>query len=168
MDFLTIKNENLKEFESIAVTLFDKYVVETKEAKYRLTEIEFYWDSENHKDACTYKRHHIIPKTGEWFFHYSGVDIALENEKLKGYGGILIRSIYNINTKTITKGPLVCAMKLFSGMNAFAGSPCTRMVKTDEFKESVIQRNKRVGLGKNAIADDADKYEYNFTIDPRK
>lgn len=97
MDFLTIEKETEDEFQSIAQTLFDKYAIRTYEALYRLTEIEFYWNSPLQVDNSTYKRKHVDPKTGDWFFHYSGVDIAIRNEKTGGYGGILIRGIYDVN-----------------------------------------------------------------------
>ena len=38
-----------------------------------------------------------------------------------GYGGILLRAIYDLKDQKTFKGPLVCVMKLFSGNNAFTG-----------------------------------------------
>jgi len=162
MDFLKITQENADGFEAIAKTLFNEYLVKTKDSTYRLTEIEFYWNSDTHKDECTYNRKYVSPNTGEWFFHYSGVDIALKNEETNGYGGILIRGIYDINTQKLFKGPMVCAMKLFSGINAFEESICTRIVATSQIVKSEIEKGRRVGLGKNATANDAHLYEYNF------
>ena len=103
MDFLKINKETEDEFENIAQILFDNYAIRTDNDLYRLTEIEFYWHSPNHLDNSTYIRKHVDPKSGDWFFHYSGVDIALKNEKTGGYGGILIRSIYDINKKSHNK-----------------------------------------------------------------
>lgn len=167
MDFLTIQSETENEFENIAQILFDNYAIQTHNALYRLTEIEFYWNSPNHIDNSTYKRKHVDPKTGDWFFHYSGVDIALKNEKTGGYGGILIRSIYDINKKTPIKGPMVCAMKLFSETNAFTQSIQTQIIPYAFDKSNIIKRP-RIGLGQNAKENDADKLNYAFLIEPNK
>lgn len=134
---------------------------------YRLIEIEFYWNSPNHVDNSTYKRKYVDPKAGDWFFHYSGVDIALKNEETGGYGGILIRSIYDIEKEIIVKGPMVCCMKLFSENNAFSQSIKTQIVEHN-FSKSKIEKRMRVGLGANAKENDADKLNYAFYIKAEK
>ncbi len=83
MDFLEIIKEGEDEFRKVAQTLFDEYAIQTDKALYRLTEIEFYWNSNTHADNSTYKRKHVDLKSGDWFFHYSGVDIALKMRKLE-------------------------------------------------------------------------------------
>lgn len=165
MDFLNIINEDQCEFEEIANTLFNKFAIQTNSNLYRLIEIEFYWNSMSHVDSCTYPRKHVNPKTGDWFFHYSGVDIALKNEKTGGYGGILIRGILDVNTLEKFKGPQVCVMKLFSETNAFSESIKTMIVK-HQFDTRQVINKPRVGLGNNAIKDGADKSAYNFSIIP--
>ena len=167
MNFLTIEKETEEEFESIAQTLFDNYAIQTHSSLYRLTEIEFYWNSPNHIDNSTYKRKHVDPNAGDWFFHYSGVDIALKNEITGGYGGILIRGLYDTNNKKTIKGPMVCAMKLFSGTNAFTQSIKTQIIPFSFDKSNIIKRP-RIGLGQNAKENDADKLNYAFLIDPDK
>ncbi len=167
MDFLNINNETEEEFKTIARMLFDNFAIQTHNALYRFVEVEFYWNSPNHIDNSTYQRKHVDPKAGDWFFHYSGVDIALKNEQTGGYGGILIRSIYDINKKTIVKGPMVCAMKLFSETNAFTESIKTKIVSYT-FEKSDISERPRVGLGQNAKGTGADKLNYAFVIDPKK
>lgn len=164
MEFLTIEKETESEFEAIARTLFHSYAIQTHNALYRIIEIEFYWNSPNHIDNSTYKRKHVNPKAGDWFFHYSGVDIALKNEKTGGYGGILIRSLYDTDSRTIIKGPMVCAMKLFSETNAFSKSIVTQIVK-HSFSKSVINKRPRIGLGQNAKENGADQLNYAFLID---
>lgn len=165
MKFLTIEKETEDEFEIIAQTLFDNYAIQTHNTLYRLIEIEFYWNSPNHIDKSTYKRKHVNPKSGDWFFHYSGVDIALKNEKTGGYGGILIRSIYDITRKTTIKGPMVCAMKLFSENNAFTQSIKTQIINYSFPKSEIIKRI-RIGLGQNAKENGADQLNYAFLINP--
>lgn len=162
MNFLSIVKETEEEFEAIAQTLFDGYAIKTHNAIYRLAEIEFYWNSPSHIDNSTYKRNHVDPKSGNWFFHYSGVDIALKNEETGGYGGILIRSIYDINKKKLIKGPMVCVMKLFSETNAFTQSIKTQIVPY-EFDKSAIIKSSRIGLGQNAKSNGADKFNYAFS-----
>lgn len=163
MDFLTIIHETEEEFKTIARTLFDNHAIKTHSAIYRLAEIEFYWNSPTHVDNCTYSRNHVDPKTGDWFFHYSGVDIALRNEKTGGYGGILIRSIYDIEKKTLIKGPMVCVMKLFSETNAFTSSIRTQIIPY-RFERSDIIVSNRIGLGEKAKSSGTDKLHYAFSI----
>lgn len=165
MEFLTIDKETESEFENIAQTLFDNYAIQTHNALYRLTEIEFYWNSPNHIDNSTYKRKHVDPKAGDWFFHYSGVDIALKNEETGGYGGILIRGLFDIERKTAIKGPMVCAMKLFSENNAFSQSIKTQIIE-HSFPTSKIEKRTRIGLGNNAKENGADQLNYAFFINP--
>lgn len=162
-DFLKIENETEQEFLSIAKKLLNEFAIENHESIYRLTEIELYWNSKTHKDESTYKRIHVKPQNGDWYFHYSGVDIALKNEATGGFGGILIRGIYSLKEEKLYKGPMVCAMKLFSGTNAFSDSIKTRIIEY-KFEEKAINKKPRVGLGENAKKSGTEKREYNFYI----
>lgn len=163
LDFLKITRESEEAFRKIAEILFNKYAIQNKESIYRLTEIEFYWTSPTHKDESTYQRKYVNPSTGEWFFHYSGVDIALKNDEIDGYGGILIRGIIDIKSGKHYKGPQVCAMKLFSGIDAFSGSLMTRIISY-EFPQEQTRNTVRIGLGKNAKTSGTDKLPYRFII----
>lgn len=162
-DFLDIKSETDSEFERIANELLNNYAIENHDSIYRMTEIEFYWNSPKHNDESTYKRIHVDPKNGDWFFHYSGVDIALKSEKFNGHGGILIRGIYCTKTGKPYKGPMVCAMRLFSGTSVFSDSIKTKIIK-HEFEKRTINKTPRVGLGENAIKSKTHLLEYRFTI----
>jgi len=164
MDFLKITDETETGFEKIAGDLFNHFAIETANGTYRLTEIEFYWHSPSHPDKSTYERKHVDPQAGEWFFHYSGVDIALKNNETGGYGGILIRGIYNIESKKLYKGPMVCAMRLFSGTNAFSSFIKTQVVKHD-FTAAGLNKTPRINLGQNAVTSGTDKCNYRFYID---
>lgn len=163
LNFLKITKETEKEFKIIAETLFNQFAIKTKDGIYRLIEIEFYWRSSTHKDKSTYERKYVEPKQGEWFFHYSGVDIALRNDDIKGYGGILIRKIQNINTKEVFKGPMVCSMKLFSGVHAFSEDFFPQIIEY-EFSSKVVHNTERINLGKNAKDGGYDKQKYRFLI----
>lgn len=164
-DFLKIKKETEQEFKMIAEKLLNDYAIKNHESIFRLTEIEFYWTSPKHRDNSTYKRNHVNPNQGDWFFHYSGVDIALKNEKRGGFGGILIRGVYSLKEKKIYKGPMVCAMKLFSGTSAFSNSIETKIIE-HKFDKKKVNNSKRIGLGKNAVESGTDKLNYRFTINP--
>lgn len=163
MDFLNINNETEDEFKKIAEKLFNGFAIQTYDSLYRITELEFYWNSPNHIDDSTYQRKYVNPKSGDWFFHYSGVDIALKNENNGGYGGILLRSVYDLNSKKLYKGPLVCAMRLFSGTNAFEDTIKTKIIQY-EFPASELKNTERVGLGNNANKNGANKLLYRFFI----
>lgn len=165
IDFLKVKNGSESEFEAIARELMNKYAIQNNDSIYRITEVEFYWNSPEHKDDSTYKRTYVEPKNGDWFFHYSGVDIALKDEENGGYGGILIREIYNLKEQKFYKGPLVCTMKLFSGTSVFSESIKTKIIEYNQFEEKEIKKRPRVGLGNNAKESDTDKLEYNFYVE---
>ncbi len=162
-DFLRIEHEDEQEFEGIANKLMNNSAIQTHDSMYRITEIEFYWNSPTHQDLSTYDRKYVKPKLGDWFFHYSGVDIALENTETGGYGGILIRSIYSLTEQKSYKGPLVCSMKLFSGTSAFTESIKTKIVEC-QFRPEVVQKKLRIGLGENAKPNGMDKLNYGFNI----
>lgn len=165
-NFLRIEAETPEEFDTIANHLMNDYAIENHESLFRLTEIEFYWNSPTHNDSSTYNRNHVNPDNGDWFFHYSGVDIALKNERLEGYGGILIRGVYCIAERKTYSGPMVCAMKLFSGTNAFSSSIKTRIVK-HSFDAKELTKTPRKGLGKNAEESGTTLLEYRYTINPK-
>lgn len=165
IDFLKIEKETEEEFKLIADKLLNDCAVENQESIYRLIDIEFYWTSPKHKDDSTYQRKHIDPNHGDWFFHYSGVDIALKNEKIGGFGGILIRGIYSLKEKKIYNGPMVCAMKLFSGTSAFGGSINTKILEY-KFNRKQIENKLRVNLGQNAVECGTHNLNYRFTINP--
>lgn len=160
-----IEKETKEEFEQIAKVLFDNYAIVNHQSTFRLIDIEFYWNSKNHPDKSTYERKYVDPKQGEWFFHYSGVDIALKNEKIGGYGGILIRGIYDINEKRPYKGPMICRMKLFSGTSVFSNTIQTQLIGY-KFNLNNILSSERIGLGKNAKESGTDKLHYRFYIEP--
>ncbi len=160
-EFLKVKNESEVEFQRIAEILFNNYVIENKYSSYRLTDIEFYWHSKTHEDKSVYERRHVKPKLGQWFFHYSGVDIALDDEN--GYGGILIRGLREINGEKDFNGPMVCAMRLFTGMYAF-GENNVPLLKYHVFEDEEIIKTERVNIGNNAKEGGFDKRKYRFKI----
>jgi hypothetical protein len=89
----------------------------------------------------------------------------LNSEDLDGFGGILIRSIYSLKEKKIYKGPMICAMKLFSGTSAFTESIKTKIIEYN-FSKIEVQKSPRIGLGENAKKSGTDKLNYRFFINP--
>jgi len=163
LDFLIIRYGSEIEFGEIAKILLNDFALQNHESIFRITEIEFYWTTPENRDDSTYKRNHVNPKTGDWFFHYSGVDIALRNDEIDGFGGILIRGVYCIKENKSYKGPQVCAMKLFSGTSAFCESKQTKIIK-HKFEKRQIAQGPRKGLGKNAVLSGTDKLRHSFWI----
>ena len=78
MDFLNISDESETGFQNIANKLFGEYAIKTNDTLFRLIDLEFYWRSNTHPDFSTYERKYVNPEQGDWFVHYSGVDIALK------------------------------------------------------------------------------------------
>lgn len=91
------------QFDQTAMELFNKYVLRTPKADYRLLEIEFYFNSEplNHKDEYTHKHDF---EAGYWRSHNGGLDITLTGEN-GGHGGILVRSIKRLSDNKFINGP---------------------------------------------------------------
>ena len=120
-----LSQENINSIQNrcfeIAKTLSEYYCVKCGDKIFRFAEIEFYYykKDETGKNIFaetwnkeTYPRN---KNAGEFFFHYSGVDICfqchyddIEKDNEYGeFGGILIRSLRDGNK--ILAGPLFCA-----------------------------------------------------------
>lgn len=118
-------------FGNVAIVIGDS---NSKQIKYYLEEIEFYYnnlpikiidstkgngitDEEKnkiHHFSCTYKRD---KKACQLFWHYSGVDICFQSYMEQNcYGGILIRSMSKRdgedNNTELIAGPLRCANEI--------------------------------------------------------
>ena len=128
-----------KKFEELAHFILEKTAIQKGDKLYFINDIEFYFYSDNHRDIITYPRN---CKAGEWFFHPSGVDIALESNvemtvtskgvrkaKLSNeakFGGILIRGIslvspeeFEDEAKIKLDGPIKVMDTLFDKFDAF-------------------------------------------------
>lgn len=145
-----------EEFLKIAKKLFEEYQIAKGDARYDFEEVEFYLYTENHKD-----NNHVYPricKAGEWFVHYSGVDLTFqtlkEYNKITQCGGILIRRIKKVGKASIG-GPLRCLMELFNGQD----NPI--LIKKERM---YVEPNAtpRIGIKNNDIQD---KRLYRFVID---
>lgn len=153
-DLLKGVKPEVASFKEIAEKLFKNYCIvkQYENAKdsgveiYYFKEIEFYLYTNKHTD-----NRHVYPricKTGQWFVHYSGVDIAfetkLDGKKINQCGGILIRALRKKRTNEIIAGPLRCLMELFNYSNTF---PSIVQMKDFVFYDKDLQKNThRIGF----------------------
>lgn len=150
-------------FPKIAELLLNHFLLIVNEKSYRFTEIEYYWnDSKDHQDKSTYVRNHTGKlQPGQLFFHYSGFDIALDNDF--GYGGILIRGVLDLSNGHYYKGPMVSCMRIFSGVSVFGGYMDLRLEESSLPPADIFTKPKQ-GLGKNAIEGSFDLKDYNYYL----
>jgi 3-methyladenine DNA glycosylase Mpg len=114
-------HKNVPDFD-IPNLMLNHTVLQVNKKNFRIIEIEFYVNSEEHKDEYTHgsDEQHTY---GFWYFHkykngtyksgtYKGLDLTLGN-KDTSYG-ILIRSIQDLSTNEITEGCCNCVNKILS------------------------------------------------------
>ena len=104
-----------EQFESIAIAMFQNFLIQKGDNIYETVEIEFYYNKTDEPGTNI-----TIPRTtrlGEWFMHESGVDLSFKSDN-NNYGGILIRTIKNNNGQFIC-GPRQVMWELFADFNAF-------------------------------------------------
>jgi len=127
-------------FASIAKELFSGYYIKCGSKNFLLAEIEFYYYKEGELEEpwndVTYCRENY--KAGELFYHLSGVDICFDScltkcgKKKKGEGGgILIRSLYDEDSKRVIVGPLTCVNTM---LNACDNAELPKMKTLDKRK----------------------------------
>jgi hypothetical protein len=134
-------------FEIIAKKLFKEYHIKKGKDRYDFLEIEFYYYSKEHPDACTYERN---SEAGDFYFHLSGIDIAFKSDSKKGcYGGILIRSLLkNSNSEnSVVAGPLRCQQDLFNNTMNINGKTLSISLEQDEnISENEPENTYRYGI----------------------
>lgn len=111
--------------QKYANALLNKLYLCSLTTKYRIMEIEIYYYSETHPDPFVHKsKQQQIPN--QWYFHtlhdkgyregtYKGIDITIGTPNQSTYGGILIRTIQDTETKEITEGSCSIANKIING-----------------------------------------------------
>jgi 3-methyladenine DNA glycosylase Mpg len=116
---LSVKGPDFqKSFESIADKLLNEYCLDVNGVEYRMIEIEFYLNIEEHPDVFSHSDP-LQKKQGIWYFHrkgktyiensFKGVDISLDS------GGILIRSVEDSGGDVI-EGPSKVLDMILEGM----------------------------------------------------
>lgn len=177
-------------FDSIAKYIFGNVAIvigdsNSKQIKYYLEEIEFYYNNLSKKDldsaknksekeknfinhfSCTYKRNR---DAGQLFWHYSGVDICFQSYPEDNcYGGILIRSMSkcdgNENNPELIAGPLRCANEIANQSINLKSIPqikeikgAKRNISENDIASTIrqgIENNKRYG---DKIKKNGDEY----------
>lgn len=159
-------NDIVGSFDRMASELMNEYVLKVGNAKYRITEIEFYYNSEEHKD--TYSHQNELQKTtGKWYFHGSGIDLTFGSGDR--FGGILLRAIYNLDNAKYVYGPLKIITEIFSNVdNVFETNLSFGLIPASNklFEAEVPIKAQRVGLNK---VKDPDKYDqlYRYLVMPK-
>ena len=134
-------------FSEIADILLLKSHIQSANGNYRLLEIEFYFKNKNHNDDVTISR---TEDAGLWWLHNWGVDITFRSDQKSGfYGGILIRSIADLDDKKIISGPQNCCWELFYS-SALERNRAPQIISNDERKVfgDEIGKTKRYITGK--------------------
>lgn len=146
-----------KEFSDIANKLFAEYQIAKGDIKYDFEEIEFYLYTENHTD-----NKHVYPrdsKAGEWFVHYSGVDLTFQTlkdgDRIIQCGGILIRRIKKVGGASVG-GPLRCLMELFNRQET------PMLIKKEQRNEIAFNCTSRIGIKNDG---EQDERLYRFVIE---
>jgi hypothetical protein len=155
------------DFKRIASELMNHWILKIENSHYRITEIEFYFNSNIHNDNYTHS-HELQKKTGSWYFHGSGVDITFGNEN--SYGGILIRALYNLDSKIFTYGPIKVVTELFSNFHSVYNNSYFFGLIEDLDNLLKIENPiaaPRVGLNKTNNPEMRDKF-YRYLVMPSK
>ena len=116
-------------FDDLADYLFHHVAIKAGDDTFTFIEVEFYYYQKG-KDGkkgifegerifnCTYPR---TRKAGQFFWHYSGLDICFESsdeEKEEHFGGILIRSLMKKGKEEkkdeVIAGPMRCSNELMN------------------------------------------------------
>lgn len=113
-----------EQFDTLANEVLNKFILHAGNAKFQIAEIEFYLKDGVHKDPFTHCDTHQST-IGKWYFHrqrgraykngtYMGLDITFGTPD--SFGGILIRSLYDIENKTIIEGPCNCVKAILKNV----------------------------------------------------
>jgi len=180
-------------FDELAEYLFNQCYLETSTKptkKFYFTEIEFYYESDNHPDKFRHNND-CQKERGTIYWHRSGIDITIGNgEKIKG--GILIRGIKGDNTEGPCKLLSNAILPALGICNVRYGQGGTITYRSAELKnkkdllkfksdidtnfdfkiEKNIRKNLRKGLGKGCnfskeeetLKEDFRNKKYNYSV----
>lgn len=150
-EILELAQANLEKsfcFKILSTLLLNYCFLSVCGVKFRLLEVEFYYHSKEHPDPYPHKDVQQA-QTGYWYFHrcptksgslshhrtgnsyrngtFKGLDISLGSKKKKSYGGVLIRSLFDLKTKEVVCGPSLCVDAILSASSC---SDISTFVKT--------------------------------------
>lgn len=143
----------------------------------RITEIEFYFWSDEHQDNTT---HEHEQDAGEWRMHNQGLDItfeALGDNTIGQFGGILIRGIYvageGDEKKKHINGPRKVLFKIFELMGKVEAQNILQLVpghfKTPREIHTTMRHGLKTGvISGYEITDDFIKKPYRYFTDKGK
>lgn len=147
-----------EKFALLSNNILNNFKLNIDEKIYSIQEIEYYYYCDEHKDSYTHKTKDQMQNC-KWYFHkyhngtyksgtYKGMDMTFGNEK-DMYGGILIRSICNDETKEFITGScnVVNHILKLKGL-----SETIELVNTME-DLSLLNKNNTVHLTRNDIAE---------------
>ncbi|RUA24149.1 MAG: hypothetical protein DSY76_08245 [Bacteroidetes bacterium] len=148
LDFDYIAKDLKSEFYKIADYLLNNVVIKVNENRFRITELEIYYnDSENHDDPFVHKNS-LQLENAKWYFHGSGLDITFGKEKI--YASALIRGVKNIKSNIYTDGPLNVVTELFKSMKSvYEQSTFILSPYSFEKEEWEPVKSTRIGLNKD-------------------
>lgn len=98
-------------FDTVADYLLRNCKILVDHRTYAVTEIEFYYFSEEHPDPYVHKHPNQL-KTGIWYFHDVGQDLTFGSDG--EYGGILIRGISSLDKSRYIDGPVKTFDEMFN------------------------------------------------------
>jgi hypothetical protein len=165
------EGENLldEKFGEIASALMNDWLLQIENEKYRIAELEFYFNSDTHQDS--YAHGHSQQKSiGKWYFHGSGIDITIGSQN--ALGGILIRALQKLPyeaqlSKGYTYGPLNILTEIFSIIPSIESHPLTFGLKKalpGELKNEQVLACPRVGLNPDKDLHQTCNKNYRFLI----
>jgi len=114
-----------KKFDEIAHYLLNRCIIKVNGIVLRICEVEFYYCGGAHQD--TFAHCDEMQKLNcHWYFHkngkkfrsgnYKGLDITFGSDK-KGFGGILLRAISNVDGGDYISGPCLLVNKVLELCN---------------------------------------------------
>ena len=136
--------------------LFDNYCIRCGNKSFQFAEIEFYYykkkelNISNFDDEWNKETYPRNKNAGDFFFHYSGVDVCFQcefeekekNNEYGEYGGILVRSILDGNK--ILAGPLFCANAILNACEK--EMPKLEPLEPNMYHKCKYERDTRCGI----------------------
>lgn len=170
---LEINNNDIEgSFKRIATDLMNNWILIAGNKSYRICELEFYCDSENHRDPYIH-RHDLQKKMGKWYFHGSGLDMTFGSEKY--HRSVLIRAIYDIEKSNYIYGPLNTVTELLGNLPGIYGGDFSLKIELDNTgkikDEYKIEPIKAPRVGLNTEKDSKECYcqrNYRFFVMPKE
>ena len=143
-------------FPEIAEFLLKNYGIESRGKIYLLNEIEFYYYDSLYDDKRTEKGTSRITlertaPAGSWFIHNYGVDLTFNSSKAEGFGGgILLRSIEEMDSGKAFIGPIRCVNELWNeAVDAFSPTaPNPKIVRIPQRSVKLDEPTLRIVVGK--------------------